>query len=137
MDLTKQMRKWQQDLASSSSPSDTSGATSSEEALNAIRETCRGTSVTVEARDSVRDTVRALSTADTDSVWQKAIAMTPLHWSGVVFVSTAVLLLIFQPFFVQTSSKDRPYEAPTVSYITVFILAALAALGHQLSLGGD
>ena len=75
--------------------------------------------------------------AELEAVSAKAFTMTSYHWSGVVFAGTGVLLLLFQPFFVQASSKDRPYEAPTVSYITVFILAALAALGHQLSLGGD
>lgn len=129
------MRKWQQDLAiTSANPSGSSATASSsasEEALDTISYREAASPTRDPARDTLRDSVR------NNTIWQKAIAMTPLHWSGIVFVSTIVLLLIFQPFFVQTSSKERPYEAPTVSYITVFILAALAALGHQLSLGGD
>jgi hypothetical protein len=113
MDIRKQMRKWQQDLAISSGEA---------EGLANVREI---------SQDIVREPASDNSSA------KKAIAMTSYHWSAIVFVGTAVLLLAFQPFFVHAPSKERPYEAPTISYLTVFILSALAALGHQLSLGGE
>ena len=129
MELRKQMRKWQQDLAEASG--DVEAPTH-----DAVREV-RDVSI---RENTVRDsTVRDSTPGIRDHAvrTQKGFTMTPYHWSAVVFGCTFVLLVVFQPFFVHASNKDRPYEAPTVSYITVIILSALAALGHRLSLGGD
>jgi hypothetical protein len=63
--------------------------------------------------------------------------MTKFHWSAVVLVGTFILLVMCKPILVQHQDKDRPYEAPRLSYVTTITLSSLTALGYLLSLGVD
>jgi hypothetical protein len=66
-----------------------------------------------------------------------SFTMTKFHWCAVVLIGTFLLLVLCKPILVQSQDKDRLYEAPRISYVTVITLSSLTAFGYLLSLGAD
>ena len=106
------MRKWQQDLGGDTASASASPAESA-------------------------DRIATTNSAEGGRGSAESFTMTKFHWCALVFIGTFFLLVMSKPILVQRQEKDRLYEAPRTSYVTVATLSSLAALGYLLSLGAD
>jgi hypothetical protein len=106
------MRKWQQDLGG--------------DAGEIIQSIASPSDLTGQEAPSAKVSTESAS-----------FTMTKFHWCAVVLIGTFILLVTCKPILVQSQDKDRLYEAPRLSLVTVLTLSSLTAFGYLLTLGAD